>query len=54
MNSKKFIPIFFPNSYPEKVWTDRLKDPVQLEIFNEIQKEYETVEFLEKGLYNFF
>ena len=51
---KKVYPYFFPNSYPEKVWTDRLKDPVQLEIFNEIQKEYETVEFLEKGLYNFF
>ena len=51
---KKVYPYFFPDSYAEKVWTDRIEDSIQLEIFNEIQKEYGTVDFLETGIYDFF
>jgi len=51
---KKKYPYFFPNSFPESVWTDRLNDPAQQEIFNEIHKEYESVEQLEMDLSYFF
>ena len=51
---KKRYPYFFPKSYPESVWIERLNDPIQQEIFNEIQKEYESVEFLETELSIFF
>ena len=51
---KKKYPYFFPKSYPESIWVDRLNDPIQQKIFNEIQKEYESVKFLEMDLFNFF
>jgi len=47
-------PYFFPESFPDSVWTNRLKDPIQQEIFNEIMKKYESVEFLELELFKFF
>ena len=51
---KNKYPFFFPNSYPDLVWLNRLKDPIQLEIFNEILMKYESVVFLERGLFEFF
>jgi len=51
---KKKYPYFFPKSFPESVWVERLNDPIQQEIFNEIQKEYESVKFLEFELSGFF
>tara|TARA_B100001113_G_C21102914_1_gene619513 strand:+ start:921 stop:1931 length:1011 start_codon:yes stop_codon:yes gene_type:complete len=51
---KNKYPYFFPNSYPESVWLDRLNDPIQREVFNETQKKYRSVEFLEIELFNFF
>ena len=51
---KKKYPYFFPKSFPDSVWVERLGDPIQQEIFNEIQKEYESVKFLELELSGFF
>ena len=51
---KKKYPYFFPESFPESVWVERLNDPIQQEIFNEIQKEYESVNFLELEISDFF
>ena len=51
---KKKYPYFFPKSFPESVWVERLNDPIQQEIFNEIQKEYESVNFLELEISSFF
>ena len=51
---KKKYPYFFPKSFPDSVWAVRLNDPIQQEIFNEIQKEYESVKFLELKLSSFF
>ncbi len=51
---KSKYPFFFPDSYPDSVWLDRLNDPIQIEIFNEIMMKYESVTFLEEGLYKFF
>ena len=51
---KKKYPYFFPESFPESVWVERLNDPIQQEIFNEIQKEYESVNFLELEISSFF
>ena len=51
---KNKYPFFFPDSYPDSVWLNRLQDPIQLEIFNEILMQYESVIFLEKGLFKFF
>ena len=51
---KKKYPYFFPKSFPESVWVERLNDPIQQEIFNEIQKEYESVNFLELEISDFF
>ena len=51
---KNRYPFFFPDSYPDPVWLNRLKDPIQLEIFNEIIKQYDSVIFLEIGLFKFF
>ena len=46
--------LFFPDSYPDSVWLNRLQDPIQLEIFNEIIMQYDSVIFLETGLFEFF
>ena len=51
---KKKYPYFFPKSFQESVWVERLNDPIQQEIFNEIQKEYESVNFLELEISDFF
>lgn len=51
---KNRYPFFFPDSYPDSVWLNRLQDPIQLEIFNEIIKQYDSVIFLEIGLFKFF
>ena len=51
---KSKYPFFFPDSYPDSVWLERLNDPIQIEIFNEIMMKYESVTFLEEGLYKFF
>ena len=51
---KNKYPFFFPDSYPDSVWLNRLQDPIQLEIFNEIIKQYDSVIFLEIGLFKFF
>ena len=51
---KNKYPFFFPDSYPDSVWLNRLQDPIQLEIFNEIIKQYDSVIFLETGLFKFF
>ena len=51
---KKKYPYFFRKSFPESVWVERLNDPIQQEIFNEIQKQYESVKFLEIELSDFF
>ena len=51
---KKKYPYFFPKSFPESVWVERLGNPIQQEIFNEIQNEYESVKFLELELSGFF
>ena len=51
---KNKYPFFFPDSYPDSVWLNRLQDPIQLEIFNEITTQYDSVIFLEKGLFKFF
>ena len=51
---KKKYPYFFPNSFPESVWVNRLNDPIQQEIFNEILQKYKSVEFLETELFKFF
>ena len=51
---KNKYPFFFPDSYPDSVWLNRLQDPIQLEIFNEIITQYDSVIFLETGLFKFF
>ena len=51
---KNKYPFFFPDSYPDSVWLNRLQDPIQLEIFNEITTQYDSVIFLETGLFKFF
>ena len=51
---KNKYPFFFPDSYPDSVWLNRLQDPIQLEIFNEITMQYDSVIFLETGLFKFF
>lgn len=51
---KNKYPYFFPNSFPDSVWLNRLNDPIQREVFNEIQKKYKSIEFLEVELFNFF
>ena len=51
---KNKYPLFFPDSYPDSVWLNRLQDPIQLEIFNEITMQYDSVIFLETGLFKFF
>ena len=51
---KNKYPFFFPDSYPDSVWLNRLQDPIQLEIFNEITIQYDSVIFLETGLFKFF
>ena len=43
---KNKYPFFFPDSYPDSVWLNRLQDPIQLEIFNEIITQYDSVIFL--------
>jgi len=51
---KKIYPYFFPKNFSDNIWEERLKDPIQIEIFNEIENEFETVAFLERGLFKFF
>jgi hypothetical protein len=51
---KNKYPFFFPDSYPDSVWLNRIQDPIQLEIFNEILIKYESLIFLERGLFKFF
>ena len=51
---KNKYPFFFPDSYPDSVWLNRLQDPIQREIFNEITTQYDSVIFLETGLFKFF
>ena len=51
---KNKYPYFFPKSFPDSVWINRLNDPIQQEIFHEIQKNYQSVEFLEIELIKFF
>ena len=51
---KKKYPYFFPKSYPDSVWINRLVDPIQQEIFNEVNKKYKSVDFLETELFDFF
>ena len=51
---KNKYPFFFPDSYPDSVWLNRLQDPIQHEIFNEITIQYDSVIFLETGLFKFF
>ena len=51
---KNKYPFFFPDFYPDSVWINRLQDPIQLEIFNEITIQYDSVIFLETGLFKFF
>ena len=51
---KNKYPFFFPDSYPDSVWLNRLQDPIQLGIFNEITTQYDSVIFLETGLFKFF
>ena len=51
---KNKYPFFFPDSYHDSVWLNRLQDPIQLEIFNEITMQYDSVIFLETGLFKFF
>ena len=51
---KNKYPFFFPDSYHDSVWLNRLQDPIQLEIFNEITMQYDSVIFLETGFFKFF
>ena len=51
---KKKYPFFFPESYPKDVWLKRLNDPIQQEIFDEIIKAYDNLDFLESEIYSFF
>ena len=53
-NVKKNYPFFFPSSYPDNIWIERLNDPIQKEIFDEIIKEFDSISFLEIQLFNFF
>ena len=51
---KKDYPFFFPSSYPDNIWVERLNDPIQKEIFDEIIMEFDSILFLETHLSNFF
>tara|TARA_B100000524_G_scaffold308303_1_gene184060 strand:+ start:2095 stop:3063 length:969 start_codon:yes stop_codon:yes gene_type:complete len=51
---KKKYPYFFPNEFPDSAWENRLKDSIQLEIYEEIKKNYTSLKFLEISLYDFF
>jgi len=51
---KELYPYFFPNEFDDKVWNDRLKDSIQLEIYGEIKNKYKNVSLIERDLYYFF
>jgi len=37
---KNEYPFLFPEMYADTVWTNKLKDPISKELFNEVQKKY--------------
>lgn len=44
---KAEYPFLFPEMYSDSVWTNKLKDPISRELFNEVQKKYVSMEKLE-------
>ena len=47
-------PYFFPKKYTNEVWINRLNDPIQKEIFSEIDKEFNNLVLLEDQISSFF
>jgi len=51
---KSEYPFFFPSKYNDSVWTNRLKDSVQKEIFNEVQFKYKSTDSIKNEISLFF
>ncbi len=51
---KSKYPFFFPDNFPDEIWINRLNDPIQREIYNEILYKYDDILFLEKLITDFF
>ena len=44
---KKEYPFLFPEMYADTVWTNKLKDPLSRELYDEVQKKYASLNKLE-------
>ena len=51
---KSKYPFFFPDNFPDEIWINRLNDPIQREIYNEILYKYDDILLLEKRITDFF
>ena len=51
---KSKYPFFFPDNFSDEIWINRLNDPIQREIYNEILYKYDDILFLEKLITDFF
>jgi len=51
---KSKYPFFFPDNFSDEIWINRLNDPIQREIYNEILYKYDDILLLEKRITDFF
>lgn len=51
---KKQFPFFFPKGTPDKVWLDKMQNPLWRELYTEVQKEYSNFEPIRKDLGKLF
>lgn len=40
---KKQYPFFFPKAIPNRVWTDKIQNPLWRELYTEVEKKYENI-----------
>jgi gliding motility-associated lipoprotein GldB len=51
---KAQFPYFFPAGNPDKVWIDKIKDPLLQELHQEVEKKYPNTKALQEDLYSLF
>lgn len=51
---KSKYPYFFPKATPDSVWIQKKQDKDELELFAEVQKKYESIDWLTKDLESLF
>lgn len=51
---KKKYPFFFPEQFPDSVWEGKLRDTIQVELFQEVSQRFKTMEKEEADLKSLF